>query len=101
MEVLKTAVLSTGLVAGFLAAFLIALYCLQFILRVVRHWDTSRPLPEVQSWKVGALQVTLAESKAARKVKATLARHHERLEAVDRMLIILNRRVRHFERRAQ
>jgi|SRR3989304_336729 len=101
MEVLKTAALSAGLVAAFLAAFLVALYCLQSILRVARHWDTSRPIPEVISWRVGALQVTHAEARVAQKATATLEQHHERLERMDRMIGKLFVRVLELEGRTK
>jgi hypothetical protein len=101
VDVLKTAALSTGLVAGFLAAFLFALYCLQWILRVVRHWDTSRPLPEIRSWKVGALQVTLTEAGAVQKATATLHEHDERLKRLERLFGILRAQLLEQRRRTR
>src|SRR3972149_5344400 len=101
MEVLKTAALSAGLVAAFLAAFLVALYCLQSILRVARHWDTSRPIPEVISWKVGALQVTHAEARVAQKATATPEQHHELGSRPLGLLRIVSVRVRELEGRTK
>ena len=65
MELLKTLALDAGLVAGVSVSLLITLATWQAIARVLRHWDTSKPLPPMT--EIGTSGLKFADS-----VNATL-----------------------------
>lgn len=61
MDTLITIAASVGLVAATISGLLVAGYGLQTLVRLLRHWDTSKPAPALRSGRIAGMEFQVGD----------------------------------------